>query len=49
MKALLVILFLSIIGCSSSHPNHEYYSINSGAGWTVNIIPDDVKDYVPWK
>ncbi len=49
MKVALIILCLLIIGCAASQSNHEYYSLNSGTGWTTDLKPEDVKNYVPWE
>ena len=49
MRAILTIFCLFIIGCTTTQPNYEYYSLNSGAGWTTDLKPKDVKDYLPWK
>ena len=49
MKVVLTILCLLIVGYSTAQSNHEYYSLNSGIGWTTILKLDDVKDYVSWE
>ena len=49
MRVTIIIICMLIIGCSTTSSNQEYYYLNSSTGWTTDLTPKDVKNYVPWE
>lgn len=48
MRFTVIFLCVLIIGCNITKPNQEYYSLSSNKGWTTDLKPKDVEDYIPW-